>query len=481
VPNTYVRTKEFGMGGSYVWEKGYIGASFGDFSSIYGIPADPEATLRGEEQAPVHIDLEKRQLNLRSSIVDPISAIHNANFKLVYTDYQHQEIEAGQVAATFKTDGIDSRLEVVHEPIGKFQGSFGGQAFMKELSILGDEAFLQPTETLQLAAFLFEEVKLPPVRLQAGVRVEHDALEIESDDPELTSLTSAAQKTPYFLPISAAGGAILDFARDYSLALNLTFSQRAPNAEELFARGPHEATFQFIVGNPTLDVETSRGADLSLRKQDGIITGSVSAYYNNFSDFIAFTPKGEFQDGLRVFDYTAKNAEFFGGEAQVQFHLLPRTLAVQPEAATMDDPKSVRSLITRESPEPRKNPNDLFFDLRADYVRAEDADTGEPLPRITPLRYSASLNYRSQQWEAKIEGQRVNRQDRTAQFETATPGYTFLNVSAGYTFQVGPAFVNAYVRGTNLTNAPARDHLSFLKDALPLAGRSVLVGLRTTF
>jgi iron complex outermembrane receptor protein len=37
------------------------------------------------------------------------------------------------------------------------------------------------------------------------------------------------------------------------------------------------------------------------------------------------------------------------------------------------------------------------------------------------------------------------------------------------------------VKGTNLTNEEARDHLSFLKEVLPLAGRGITVGCRTTF
>ncbi len=53
-------------------------------------------------------------------------------------------------------------------------------------------------------------------------------------------------------------------------------------------------------------------------------------------------------------------------------------------------------------------------------------------------------------------------------FETTTPGYTFLNANLGYNFRVGPAFVNAYLRGTNLTNEEARNHLSFLKEVFPL-------------
>jgi iron complex outermembrane receptor protein len=146
------------------------------------------------------------------------------------------------------------------------------------------------------------------------------------------------------------------------------------------------------------------------------------------------------------------------------------------------DSKSVRSVITKnENAEPRKNPNDLFLRLQADYVHATDLDTGEPLPRITPLRYSASLNYESEKWNASIEGQRVDAQNRVAPFETTTAGYTFLNASVGYKFRTGPAYNYIYVKGTNLTDEEARDHLSFLKEVLPLAGRGVAVGFRTTF
>ncbi|MDQ3082426.1 MAG: TonB-dependent receptor, partial [Gemmatimonadota bacterium] len=242
-----------------------------------------------------------------------------------------------------------------------------------------------------------------------------------------------------------------------------------------------DATFQFILGDPELMEETSRGVDVTLRKTAGVVTGSVSGFYNRFTDFIAFTPLAEFEDGLRVFAYTPKTAEFFGGEAQVQFHLLPLTIAGEAETTVAEDPKSVRSVITREAPEPQKNPNDLFLDLRADYVRAEDVDTGEPLPRITPFRYSASLNYKSAAWNASIEGQRVSRQNRTAEFETSTPGYTFLNATIGHDFKVGGVLTNVYLRGTNLLDEEARDHLSFLKEALPLAGRSILIGVRATF
>ena len=38
-----------------------------------------------------------------------------------------------------------------------------------------------------------------------------------------------------------------------------------------------------------------------------------------------------------------------------------------------------------------------------------------------------------------------------------------------------------WVREEHLLDAEARDHLSFLKEVLPLPGRGVVIGLRTTF
>lgn len=477
VPNTFVKTKDFGIGASYVWDKGYIGASYSRFLSEYGVPNDPETDEPGVPPEPVHLDVRKDQYNVRGSIVDPLPWFSVANLKFVYTDYKHDEIDGETVGATFKTNGVDSRIELLHKPIGLFEGSIGSQVFYKNLSVLGDEAFLQPNDTLTVAGFVFEEVKLNPVRLQFGARVEYDSVSIDSSDPELTSLTSPSQKDQEFWPISGAAGAIYDFAEGWQLALNLSYSQRAPTTEELFARGPHDATFQFIIGDPNLDVEINRTVDLNLRKTAGHITGFLSGFYTSYDGFIDFNPTGEIEDGLQVFIYTPKNATFYGGEGRVDFHLLPLSITKISETS---DSKSVKNLITGGEQIVEKNPNDLFLRLQADYVHAEDS-SGEPLPRITPFRWGVSLNYESEHWTASIEGWLVDSQNRVAQFETTTPNYTFFNVSAGYKFQWWRTYNYLYVRATNLLDAEGRDHLSFLKEVFPLPGRGVVVGLRTTF
>jgi iron complex outermembrane receptor protein len=477
VPNTMVETKDFGIGASYVWNKGYFGASYSRLYSYYGVPDDPEVDEPGVPPARVHLNVRKDQYNVRSSIVDPLPWFAVANLKFVYTDYKHDELDNNKVGATFKTNGVDSRIELVHQPIGLIQGSIGSQIFYKDLSVLGGEAFLQPTHNLAAAGFIFEEVKLSPVRLQFGARVEYNSVSIDSSDPELTSLTSPSQKDQEFWPISGAAGALYDFAKDWQLALNLAYSQRAPTPEELFARGPHDATFQFIIGDPNLDVEINRSVDLSLRRTAGRVTGFISGFYTSYDGFIDFAPTGQFEEGLQVFDYTPKKATFYGGEGRVDFHLLPLNIT---RASEPSDSKSVKNVIMGGEQTTEKNPNDLFLRLQADYVHAEDS-SGEPLPRITPFRYGISLNYESEHWLASIEGWRVDAQNRVAQFETTTPGYTFLNASVGYKFQWRRTYNYLYARGTNLLDAEARDHLSFLKEVLPLPGRGVVVGLRTTF
>ena len=106
--------------------------------------------------ARVHLNVRKDQYNVRSSVIEPLPWFSVANLKFVYTDYKHDELDNNKVGATFKTNGVDSRIELVHKPIGLLEGSIGSQVFYKELSVLGEEAFLQPRGGLcrSLVSFL---------------------------------------------------------------------------------------------------------------------------------------------------------------------------------------------------------------------------------------------------------------------------------------------------------------------------------------
>ena len=78
------------------------------------------------------------------------------------------------------------------------------------------------------------------------------------------------------------------------------------------------------------------------------------------------------------------------------------------------------------------NPNDLYLEFKADYVHAEDRDTGGKLAAYHAVRVGRRSGYTGERLTLKVEGVRVNHQFRTAQYETATPGYNLLDASASY-------------------------------------------------
>jgi iron complex outermembrane receptor protein len=207
------------------------------------------------------------------------------------------------------------------------------------------------------------------------------------------------------------------------------------------------------------------------------VTGSLSGYYNRFTDFIGLFANGEVvageEDDLPVYVYRPTNAVFYGGEAEITFHLIEPVSAV--ETVSGKDGKSVMVPVKPAG----RHTLDLAF--KADYVHAEDTETGRPLPRIPPFHASAALNYSWDRFSASVEGQYAAKQDRVSEFELPTDEYFLLSASIGYRLPIRDAEVEMYVKGTNLTNAEARYSTSFLKEIAPLAGRGIVCGVKFTF
>jgi iron complex outermembrane receptor protein len=122
------------------------------------------------------------------------------------------------------------------------------------------------------------------------------------------------------------------------------------------------------------------------------------------------------------------------------------------------------------------------LDLRVwgDYVRGK-LDDGEDLPRITPPRFGAGLDYQRGPWQSGINFMHVFDQDDVAPLETKTDGYTMFNVYADYALSWGSVQYTLFARGRNMLDEEARRATSFLKDRAPLPGASAVVGIRVTF
>jgi iron complex outermembrane receptor protein len=431
-------------GVAVIGQRASLGVAFSGFDTLYGVPGHEHAHEEAEahdEEAPVRIDLTQRRLDLRGEVLTAFGPFRSAKLRLGRSDYEHVELEGDAVGTRFTNEAWEGRLELPHRPIGPVKGSIGVQASHRDFAAIGEEAFVPPSVTRSLAVFALEEVGRGPVKLQLGGR-------FESQDTDANGAEPASRS---FSGTSGSLGVLWSRGDDWSAGFTAARSVKLPTAEELFSNGPHLATRAFEVGDPDLEKERSLGLDLSLRGRRGRVAGEVSLFANRFDGYIFEEATGVLEDGLEVFQFVQRDADFVGAEASLTIDLLHR------------------------------EPDHLDVELMADTVRAELRDTDEPLPRITPARVGAGLHYRGARWNGRIEVRRTAAQDRVAPLERPTDGFTFLNASVGYRFFVGRAVFDLLLRGANLTDEEARNHVSFLKDLAPLPGRDVRLGLRVAF
>lgn len=451
--NSYLNNQGFSAGSSYIWDGGYFGLSYSGFDTDYGSPAEKD----------VSIDLEQRRWDFHGAFHRPFQGIKEIDYRFGLSDYQHTEYEGGEPGTTFTNQGYDGRLEITHEKLGPLEGAFGYQIQRSDFEATGEEKFLPEVLTQSHSLFLFEEAALGGhFKLQGGLRYDHTSVDA-SEDPDF-----GPRRKRDFDGVSGSLGIVYTPADDYTVALSTSWTERAPTYQELFADGPHVATGAFEIGDDQLGAEEALGLDLSLRKTAGCVTGSVTGFYNRFSRFIGQFPTGELEDGLPVYAYRGTGAEFYGIEAETTFHLLGPVESPEKSA-----PASATA--------PASADDRLDLQLRADYVRAKDTRSGDPLPRISPFHASAGLDYQHERFGASLEGVFSARQNKVADNELPTDSYFMVNAAVTYRIPMKDTTLDLYVKGVNLTDEEAREHTSFLKDIAPLGGRGVVAGAKLTF
>lgn len=446
VPNSYLRAEGLGGGLSYVWDEGFIGFSWSEYHSRYGSPISPD----------VFIDMNQTRLDVRGAFYNLLPKIKELSYRFAWSDYEHTEFEEGQDHAVFKNDGYDFRLEAKHEKIAGLEGVLGFQSDRSDFLVASDEPLMPRSVTQSNSLFLFEELGATErLRFQMGGR--YDSIMVRSVESDVFG--TGIER--HFDNLSGSLGAVFTPNDRYAVALTLSSAGRAPTAQELFANGPHEATETFEAGNNSLGIERSLGIDLNVRKRTGWVTGSIGGYYTRYSNFIGLFPTGtiDIPSGFEIFNYQSVDASFVGGEAEAQFHLL-------------------HPLEGTEADTPRTN---LHWEVRADAVRARNAQTGGSLPRIPPFHLTNALVLQRGGFTARLEGIYAAPQDRIAANELPTDSYFLLNASLNYQFKISGTTCDLFVKGMNLSDEVAREHTSFIKDQLPLPGRGLVVGVKMAF
>ena len=423
------------LGASLTFDHGYAGVSFSTLNNNYGVLEED-----------IRIDMKSDRWDFATEFKELGNIISRVKFRMAHTDYEHVELEGGDVGTTFKNRGLEGSFEAGHAPIGNLSGVIGYQFSNTNFEALGDEAFVPSVNTQNKALYIYEELAINQHKITFGGRLGHT--QVDSKD----SATFGAGQNNSFNPNSFALGGLYKIDDNWSLSSNLSHNERAPSYFELYANGPHIATGQFEVGNTNFKKERSNGIDAQVRWKDAKNSLSLGAYYTRFSNFIGLFDTGtefEIEPGefLPIAEFRAVPATFKGLEAEGRFNLV----------------------------------DNLDLTVRGDYVHARDTRNNDYLPRISPLRLGAGLQYALNGFSARLDVLRAFNQNNTAENELATDGYT--NVTALVAYKLPVKFnVELFAKANNLLNEEIREHTSFLKDIAPAAGeRALMIGARADF
>jgi len=426
VANSQTEQNAVGIGlTQFTTNKNSFGLSYSFYQNKYGVVAEEDVT----------IDQTQHRIDFASNIKLGVGFFETLKIKSAQTVYVHDELEGTEIGTEFENNGNETRLEFVQKSSERLEGMMGLQMGISEFSALGEEAYLPVTDNKNLAAFAFEKIKGERSNLSVGARIEHNEAEALGTKKD-------------FLSSNLALGFDYSLTETVRLESNVSYNERAPNFQELFARGGHVATGSFEIGDADLDKEKSLGFELGVSKRSKTFEGKLSFFYQKFEDYIKLDPTGAVQDGLPEFRYlSTDDARIYGLEGELLLHL---------------------------------NPN---FDLKlvGDQLRGEDRSNQTELPRIAPARLSTELIHEWGPLRSNIKLEHVFAQNKVAQQETTTNDYTMLGLGTSFEILTGEQRYLVYAQIHNLFDEEGRNHISLLKNQMQLPGISVALGLQGYF
>jgi iron complex outermembrane receptor protein len=444
LPNSAAKSSEIAGGVAYIDGRFNIGASIARFDNLYGAPVryslDPAT-----EAEEVRLDQKQIRYDVRAEI--PVGGfIDEVKVRGGAVRYRHDEIDdTGAIGTTFRSRGEEGRIEAVQRTLNGWGGGFGVQVLDRRVNVVGDEKYLPANRQKQFGLFTLQNYETGPYRIEVGARVERSDLTAEAD----ADLGNPALERKFTSLAGSIGGSVA-VASSTRAGINLSYSERAPSTDELFANGPHAGTQAFEIGNPDFGKEKSLSIEATLRRTAGPLTFGLNLYHTRFTDFIYLQPTGEVEDDLPVYLYSQADARFTGFEIEGRARL-----------GTFGGVE-------------------LAADAQADYVRATVKGFG-PAPQIPPLRLLGGVDARAGAVDGRLEVEHSFAQNRNAPIETDTAAFTLVNASVNWRPLQERPQLTLGLQANNIFDVEARRHTSLLKDYAPIAGRDLRLTARLAF
>jgi iron complex outermembrane receptor protein len=472
VCNSASDSKGGAVGGTLLFDRGYLGVSASEYRSTYGTVAEPE----------VRIGMLRRHQVLEGLVRD-VGVFQDLKLQLGNTNYTHTEYEGADAGTRFDNKGHDLRLEGRQRAVRlsngmQLEGVVGLQRERNNLSATGIERFLPTSRTQSTGVFTYQALKTSWGQFSAGARAE--TVEVASFEDIGPNNENAAQSKK-FKPLSFALGAMRNLRvgeaqNGWQLTTNLSASQRAPKDYELFAYGEHVATAAYEIGQPSNGLEKGTQLDVGGEWKQGPHKFGITGFASQFSNYLALRPTGDGWDGtsfvtpvgtnMSAYRFEGVRASFYGIESTAKLRMVGgQSALVSPNAAhgAMD------------------------LELRADVVRAKDLTHNSYLPRIAPMRVGADAVWSRNAWGARFGFMHAAAQNRVPEGGVTTAGHTLWNAGINYhAHTYGPTHWLLFAKLDNITNKLAYSSTSVLTQTLgtnapPIAGRSLKVGAQVSF
>ena len=272
-----------------------------------------------------------------------------------------------------------------------------------------------------------------------------------------------------YLNKSINSGVSFTISETFTASINYIFSERAPNASELFSDGLHHSLASIEIGDLRLGKETSHKGLLSFTYKNNRSNATLSSYYSRINNYIFSEPteiKQTIRGAFPVWKYRASDALFWGFDFDFSY----------------------------------KFNESLSFKNSTAYVHATEMDNKTPFIAIPPFNTTQHLTYkdRSHRWEFQISAKSVAEQKRFPNLNFETPifedgeyinkiidissppkAYTLLDLTATIYLNKKEKKQDLILRvsSTNLLNVSYRDYLNRLRYYSDELGRDLKLQL----
>lgn len=410
---------------------------------IFENPAEePDAT---PYQTVVHDRLQSDlDIHFSRFRLEAQTAFQNNNRK----EFEESDAREPELNLVLKTGTTDIKLH--HKPVGNLFGTFGISGMAQRNQTLAEEKLIPEFVLYNMAGFIYEELKLNPVNISAGLRFDTRTMNIGAT-PEL----GVVEQSKRYNAFSGNLGIVWRITDPFALSINIGRAWRAPTAFELYVDGVHEGTARFETGNSSMDPESSFNIDASAKYISGTFQSELSIYNNQINDYIFPNPINEFdpESGFRKYQYTQANARIYG----LEYSLQAQTFSWLILSGGFSIVRGTNQRI--DTPLPLMPTDQLKLGTKI------------TRPKIG-LLYEPYL---------AADTQIFAKQDRITGFETPTGGYNLVNLSMGSKFQIGSRKMNITLQAENVFDTAYRSHLSRYKEYALNPGRNIKLKINLPF